>query len=63
MTFEALLRNLAPGGREFEHLCKWLLENVPEYRSQLKQVWLWNDWPGRRGRDIGIDLVAEDRER
>ena len=47
-------------GIQFEKLCKWLLENHPLYSSKLKQVWLWDDWPERWGRDKGIDLVAED---
>jgi len=46
-------------GRQFETICKWFLENAPEYRCQIKRVWLWDDWPGRWGRDKGIDLVAE----
>ena len=62
MALSALLASLGPGGRDFERLCKWLLENVPEYGSKLTQVWLWDDWPARRGRDMGIDLVAQDRE-
>lgn len=62
----ALLAGLNAGervtGRAFERLCKWLLENVPEYRTRLERVWLWTDWPGREGRpDAGIDLVAEER--
>jgi predicted helicase len=63
MTFEALLGKLAERadlrGREFEHICKWLLRNAPEYRSQLRHVWLWDEWPGRWAADAGIDLVAE----
>jgi len=47
-------------GVQFEKLCKWLLENHPLYKSKLKQVWLWDDWPERWGKDCGIDLVAED---
>jgi len=47
-------------GVQFEKLCKWLLENHPMYKSTLKKVWLWDDWPERWGRDCGIDLVAED---
>ena len=62
MTLEALLASLRPGGRDFERVCKWALENVPEYRKRLRRVWLWDDWPGRWGRDAGIDLVAEDRD-
>ena len=48
-------------GRQFEHVCKWFLDNDPVYRSELRRVWLWDDWPGRWGGDAGIDLVAEDR--
>lgn len=46
-------------GKVFEHYCKWFLENDPMYASQLKEVWLWKDWPGNWGRDKGIDLIAE----
>ena len=46
-------------GRQFERICKWFLENDPEYKREIKRVWLWDDWPGRWGRDKGIDLVAE----
>jgi predicted helicase len=49
-------------GLEFEELCKWLLETHPLYKSKLKQVWLWKDWPEGWGRDKGIDLIAEDKE-
>jgi superfamily II DNA or RNA helicase len=58
-----LFRKLDPDelrrGRQFERICKWLLENDHEYERQIKRVWLWDDWPGRWGRDKGIDLVAE----
>jgi superfamily II DNA or RNA helicase len=46
-------------GRQFERICKWFLENDPEYQREIKRVWLWDDWPGRWGRDKGIDLIAE----
>jgi predicted helicase len=46
-------------GRQFERICKWFLENDPEYGREIKRVWLWDKWPGRWGRDKGIDLVAE----
>jgi predicted helicase len=48
-------------GRQFEQICRWYLTNDPQYRSTLRRVWLWDDWPGRWGADAGIDLVAEDR--
>jgi len=51
--------SLQARGREFEHLCKWFLENDPLYGAQLERVWLWDEWPGRWGPDTGIDLVAK----
>jgi superfamily II DNA or RNA helicase len=47
-------------GRQFEHICRWYLANDPQYRTALRRVWLWDDWPGRWGADAGIDLVTED---
>jgi superfamily II DNA or RNA helicase len=49
-------------GDEFELVCKWFLENDPTYQHLLRRVWLWKDWPGRKGIDAGIDLVAEDHD-
>ena len=49
-------------GKQFESLCKWILETDPVYANKLKKVWLWDDWPERWGPDCGIDLVAEDTE-
>jgi superfamily II DNA or RNA helicase len=64
-TIQHLLANLDRSlqvqvrGQQFEHICKWFLENEPGYRSQLKRVWLWNEWPDAWAPDAGIDLVAE----
>ena len=49
-------------GTQWEHVCKWFLETDPVYRTQLKNVWLWNKWPGRWGPDAGIDLVAQAKD-
>jgi superfamily II DNA or RNA helicase len=63
VNFEGLLSLLDPRadrrGREFERICAWYLRNAPEYRVEVKQVWLWNEWPGRWAADAGIDLVVE----
>ncbi len=66
-SFDRLMAGLETSqersGREFERLCKWLLENAPEYAARLSRVWLWADWPGNGGRiDAGIDVVAEARD-
>jgi len=46
-------------GKQFEKFCKWFLENDPVWKSQVKKVWLWDDWPSRWGADLGIDLVFQ----
>ena len=65
-TFAELRDRLSPDvhkrGKQFERVCKWLLETDPRYANRLSKVWLWDDWPGRWGPDCGIDLVAEDRD-
>jgi superfamily II DNA or RNA helicase len=55
---ELLLSSLDREGRGFEVLCRWFLQNDPEFRAEYEQVWLWADWPGRWGPDRGIDLLA-----
>lgn len=65
-SLDGLLERLPPDprlrGKEFERVTKWFLEADPGYAWELKQVWLWDDWPGRWGPDVGIDLVAETQE-
>lgn len=58
-AFRLLLATLGADGRDFERLCKWYLENDPVSKARFRRVWLWDEWPGRWGRDRGIDLVAE----
>ena len=49
-------------GERFEFVVKRILETAPEFRSQFRNVWLWNEYPERRGADLGIDLVAENKQ-
>jgi superfamily II DNA or RNA helicase len=62
-SFEKLESTFSPNvqvrGKQFEKLLKWWLQTDPVYSARLKKVWLWDEWPGRDGADIGIDLVAE----
>ena len=47
-------------GNYLEQLAKHFLALEPLWADQLGSVWLWNEWPDRRGRpDTGIDIVAE----
>jgi predicted helicase len=64
-SFSAFLATLHPDtrirGRQFERFVKWFLKNDPEWVTQVDEVWLWQDYPGRWGRDCGIDLVFRDK--
>ena len=46
-------------GKAFEKVAKWFLQTDPTYASELSEVWLWDDWSGADGPDVGIDIVAE----
>jgi len=58
-TFETLLSSFDPDtkGQQFEHFVKWFLINDPEWLTQVDQIWLWDVYPDRWGRDCGIDLI------
>ena len=42
---------------QFEYFVKWFLKNDPEWITQVDEVWLWDEYPGRWGPDCGIDLI------
>ena len=44
-------------GKQFEHFIKWFLKSDLEWATQVEDVWLWDEYPGRWGPDCGIDLV------
>ena len=50
-------------GRSFERLIKTALSKDPGILGdRFGKVWMWGEWPGRDGPDIGVDLVAEEEE-
>ena len=55
----------ATKGRLFERLMKAFFTADPIYKDRFSDVWLWAEWAARDpdfdGVDIGIDLVAEER--
>jgi superfamily II DNA or RNA helicase len=63
LKFEELFSRLSSSshvkGKSFEQISKWWLTNDELWSSIVKQVWLWDEWPNRNTRDLGIDLVAE----
>ena len=60
-TFDEFYQSLDPDsgirGKQFEKFVKWFLKTDPEWQSQVEEVWLWDEYPDRWGRDCGIDLV------
>ena len=56
----------AEKGRLFERLMKTFFAKDPLYAERFSNVWLWSEWAAIRPefdeRDIGIDLVAEERD-
>ncbi|GAA0372728.1 DEAD/DEAH box helicase [Streptomyces blastmyceticus] len=51
-------------GTRFEELMVRYLGADPDWSEQFTRVWMYHDWPGAESdkRDVGIDLVAQDRE-
>ncbi|NLA58323.1 MAG: DEAD/DEAH box helicase, partial [Firmicutes bacterium] len=51
-------------GELFERFVAAYLRNDNYYGQRFANVWRWSDWPGTREgeTDLGIDLVAEERE-
>ena len=48
-------------GKKFEHLVKFILINDIRFKDQYEAVYLWDEFPLRETRDIGIDIVAKIR--
>ncbi|MCY3945096.1 MAG: DEAD/DEAH box helicase family protein [Anaerolineaceae bacterium] len=47
-------------GRRFERMLRRALEQHHFFSKRFTKVWLWHEWLDRPGRDLGIDLVAEE---
>src|SRR5690554_5341293 len=68
MTFQQILdkyRKISHSQRDkgdrFECLMQAYIKTDPKYAYSVKNVWLWNEFPGKAdlgGQDTGIDLVA-----
>ncbi|MBC6415698.1 MAG: DEAD/DEAH box helicase family protein [Bdellovibrionales bacterium] len=46
-------------GSRFEKLMLSFFKTDSIYKNEFEEVWLWNQYPGRQGRDLGVDLVAK----
>jgi len=60
--FQTIATSKRDLGDRFELLMLTYLRTEPLYYERFSNVWLWMDWPRRRGKpDTGIDLVAQER--
>ncbi len=50
-------------GKQFEMFVKWFLTHDPEWKTQVAEVWLWDEYPDKWGNhiDLGTDLVFKDK--
>jgi superfamily II DNA or RNA helicase len=50
-------------GKQFEMFVKWFLTHDPEWKTQVAEVWLWDEYPDKWGNhiDLGTDLVFRDK--
>ena len=59
---EANATSLAQKGNWFERAVKFWVRSDSRFNQRLKNVWLWNEFPGRGSmgtKDLGTDLVLE----
>ena len=49
-------------GERFERLMQAFLKTAPMYAGLFEHVWLWADFPYKKGKDTGIDLVAKTKD-
>ena len=48
-------------GDKFERLMMGYFNTDPLYKELFSDLWMWSEWEGRTGQDVGIDLVAQER--
>ena len=50
--YESLPEDSNKRGEYFEKVfVPWFLKTDPEWSSQVKEIWLWDDYPQRWGKD------------
>ena len=64
-TFDEFYRSLPEDsgkrGEFFEKVfVPWFLRTDPEWSNKIENIWLWDEYPDRWGKDCGIDLVYQD---
>jgi len=60
--YTAIARDTREKGLLLERLTRTYLTTDATWTARFDEVWLWQDWPDRKGKpDTGIDLVARER--
>jgi len=58
---ESLHSDSLKRGKQFEIFVKWFLTTGPEWKTQVDEIWLWDEYPDKWGPDCGIDLVFKNQ--
>ena len=50
-------------GLQFKRFVKWFLTHDPKWKTQVDEIWLWDEYPKRWGnkKDLGTDLIFKDK--
>ena len=50
-------------GLQFERFVKWFLTHDPEWKTQVDEVWQWDEYPKSWGnkKALGTDLIFKDK--
>lgn len=68
-TFDSMLEKIRKEsktkselGTNFEKLMKDFFTTDKFFKNRFNKVWRWMEWPERESADIGIDLIAEEKD-
>ncbi len=59
--FKQATNGIRDKGTLFEELIYLYIQKDPIYVDRFSEVWRWKDFPHTKGSDIGIDLVAKEK--
>lgn len=64
-SFDELIHSIQKDGNDgkvFEKFIKIFLKNDAYWKTQVADVWMWEEYPDKWSKDIGTDLVFRDKD-
>ena len=59
--FRSLSKDPNEKGKEFEKFARWFFISDPAWKTQIKRVCRFEDWPFAWSKYIGTDQILQDR--